>query len=88
LPNFENRIFSAYDIQRWKPDPELFLHAAREMGFAPHECAVVEDSMSGIKAAVSGGFDVFGFAKSYNKTEFENAGATVFSDMEELIEHL
>lgn len=88
LPRFENRIFSAYDIKRWKPDPELFLHAARELGFAPNECAVIEDSMSGIKAAVCGGFDVFGFAKDHNKAEFEKAGATVFFEMTDLIELL
>lgn len=85
LDKFENRVFSAYDINRWKPDPELFLHAASKMGFAPKECVVIEDSIAGIKAATSGGFDVFGFAKKHNSKEFETEGATVFFEMDNLI---
>lgn len=59
LPWFEGRIFSAYDIGAWKPAPDLFLHAAREIGFAPEECAVVEDSASGIAAGLAAGMRVF-----------------------------
>jgi len=55
LPFFEGRIFSAYDIGSWKPDPGLFLHAARIMGSAPADCAVVEDSEVGIQAARAAG---------------------------------
>lgn len=88
LDKFENRIFSAYQIKRWKPDPELFLHAAKEMGFTPSECVVIEDSMAGIKAARKGGFDVFGFANKHNSEDFEKEGATVFYEMENLIELL
>jgi len=88
LDKFENRMFSAYQIKRWKPDPELFLHAAREMGFAPNECVVIEDSIAGIKAACRGGFDVFGFANKLNSKEFEKEGATAFYEMESLLELL
>lgn len=59
LPWFEGRIFSAYDIGAWKPAPDLFLHAARAIGFAPAECAVVEDSASGIAAGIAAGMRVF-----------------------------
>lgn len=84
LPKFENRIFSCYDIGVWKPNPDIFLHAAGEMGFKPNECAVIEDSLAGVKAARAGGFDVFGFANERNKEEFEKLGAVVFFSMEEL----
>jgi HAD superfamily hydrolase (TIGR01509 family) len=84
LPKFENRIFSCYDIGVWKPNPDIFLYAAGEMGFKPGECVVIEDSLAGVKAAKSGGFDVFGFVNERNKKEFEELGATVFSTMEEL----
>jgi len=53
--HFNGKIFSSYVIESWKPDPGIFLHAAREMGFQPHECAVVEDSPVGIAAAKSAG---------------------------------
>ena len=82
---FGGNLFSAYEIGKWKPDPALFLHAAEVMGFHPKECVVVEDSMSGIKAAKAGGFDVFGFAHNQNKDEFFKEGATVFSEMKELL---
>lgn len=84
IDQFEGRIFSAYEIQSWKPDPGIFLHAAKEMGFAPHECVVIEDSISGVKAAKSGGFDVYGFANDHNKDALEREGAKVFHTMNSL----
>ncbi len=59
LPWFEGRIHSAYDIGAWKPAPDLFLHAAHALGCVPAECAVVEDSASGIAAGVAAGMRVF-----------------------------
>ena len=53
--HFNGNLFSAYDIGLWKPDPGIFLHAAREMGFLPAHCAVVEDSAVGIQAAIAAG---------------------------------
>lgn len=58
-PRFaESRIFSAYDVKSWKPEPGLFLHAAREMGVAPERCAVVEDSEPGVRAGLAAGMRV------------------------------
>jgi HAD superfamily hydrolase (TIGR01509 family) len=61
LQYFEGRIFSATMVARGKPAPDLFLHAAREMGFAPEACLVVEDSPAGIRAALDGGMQVVAF---------------------------
>nr|WP_198983350.1 HAD-IA family hydrolase [Herbaspirillum sp. ASV7] len=58
LPHFAGRIFSAYDVQRWKPDPALFLHAAAQLGVAPEYCAVVEDSLPGVQAGLAAGMKV------------------------------
>lgn len=88
LDKFENKIFSAYAVKSWKPDPELFLFAANKMGFAPSDCVVIEDSIAGIIAAKKGGFDVFGYAKPNNHEEFEKEGAKVFFEMETLIDLL
>lgn len=52
---FGDRAYSAYDINSWKPDPDLFLHAAAELGFAPQECLVIEDSDVGLEAASRAG---------------------------------
>jgi HAD superfamily hydrolase (TIGR01509 family) len=81
---FDQRIFSAYEINSWKPDPGIFLHAARQMGFSPAECVVIEDSLAGIEAAKAGGFRVLGYANGPNARDLEEAGATVFYHMREL----
>ena len=59
LEHFAGRIVSAYEVGVWKPDPALFLHAARLLGTAPQRCAVVEDSDYGIAAGVAAGMQVF-----------------------------
>ena len=59
LEHFAGRIVSAYEVGVWKPDPGLFLHAARMLGTAPERCAVVEDSDYGIAAGVAAGMQVF-----------------------------
>ncbi len=84
IQHFEGRIFSSYDIGSWKPDPQIFEHAAQTMGFEPGECAVIEDSLSGIQAGIAGGFDVYGMAKEHNQALFKDAGAVVFHDLESL----
>ncbi|SMC24438.1 haloacid dehalogenase superfamily, subfamily IA, variant 3 with third motif having DD or ED [Andreprevotia lacus DSM 23236] len=53
--HFGERIYSAYDVGSWKPDPGLFLHAAAQMGRAPAECIVIEDSEVGVAAAQAAG---------------------------------
>ena len=59
LEHFAGRIVSAYEVGVWKPDPGLFLHAARMLGIPPDRCAVVEDSDYGIAAGVAAGMQVF-----------------------------
>ncbi len=54
-------IFSATDVTRGKPAPDLFLHAAKRMGVAPARCLVVEDSVAGVSAGVAAGMKVIGF---------------------------
>ncbi len=61
LPLFQRSIHSAYQIECWKPDPALFLHAAKGMAVAPEHCAVVEDSIAGVRAGVAAGMTVFAY---------------------------
>jgi HAD superfamily hydrolase (TIGR01509 family) len=81
---FEGNIFSCFDIGRWKPDPAIFLLAAKTMGFEPSECVVIEDSVPGVNAAVSGGFDVLAFANAKSEKALRNTGAKLFYSMNEL----
>ncbi len=84
LPYFENNIFSCYTINKWKPNPAVFLWAADIMGFKPTDCAVIEDSITGVRAAKSGGFDVFGFTAHDYRNELEKEATLVFKKMGEL----
>jgi len=56
---FGDNVFSSYEIGSWKPEPGLFLHAAEAMGYPPERCAVIEDSLPGIQAAVSAGMQSY-----------------------------
>lgn len=58
---FQNRIFSAYSVRAWKPEPHLFLHAARALGAVPEDCAVIEDTELGLQAAVAAGMHAFAY---------------------------
>ena len=49
--HFEGNIFSCYDIEKWKPDPTIYLLAAKAMGFEIKDCLVIEDSENGVKSA-------------------------------------
>lgn len=84
IQNFENRIFSSYEINSWKPDPEIFIHACNQMGFKKEECIVIEDSVAGVIAGVKGGFKVFALANENNAQDLRDEGATVFYNYEEL----
>ncbi len=85
LPFFENNIFSCYTIKKWKPDPGVFLWAAETMGFKPSECVVVEDSLSGVRAAKNGDFDVFGFTAHDYHNELKAEATKTFDSMSELL---
>ncbi|WP_433855436.1 HAD-IA family hydrolase [Streptomyces kronopolitis] len=86
LPFFQDRIYSAYEVGVWKPDPGLFLHAAADLGVSPEHCAVVEDSPVGVRAGVAAGMTVFGYAPrdSGTHTALVAEGAHTFSSMTEL----
>ena len=61
---FEDRVFSAYTIDSWKPAPDLFLHAARELETSPQHCVVVDDSLPGVQAGIAAGMHVIAFRMS------------------------
>lgn len=85
LPYFQGRIFSAYEVGSWKPAPGLFLHAARALGVAPAQCAVVEDSMPGVQAGKAAGMTVFGYAPAGNEASLAALGAHPFTTMAALL---
>ncbi|MER5308373.1 HAD family hydrolase [Streptomyces sp. NPDC002773] len=85
LDRFEGRMFSARDVVRGKPAPDLFLHAAATMGVPPERCAVVEDSPYGVRAARAAGMRAFGYAGGLSRAErLAGPRTVVFEHMREL----
>lgn len=76
-------VFSAEDVGRGKPAPDLFLHAASRMGVSPERCVVVEDSRLGVEAAVAAGMDVYGFTAMTPEEKLAGAKG-FFGAMDEL----
>jgi len=86
---FEGRIYSASEVLNGKPAPDLFLHAASRMGVDPETCAVIEDSVHGVTAAVSAGMACYGFAGGLTRADvLVDAGAVAFHTMDELSRRL
>jgi HAD superfamily hydrolase (TIGR01509 family) len=76
--------FSAHLVPRGKPHPDLFLHAAATMGHAPEACVVVEDTPSGVTAAVRAGMPVFGYSADSDEHALREAGAQTAGTLEEI----
>lgn len=76
--------FSAHDRERGKPHPDLFLHAAGALGIDPGDCVVIEDSPSGVTAAVRAGMAVFGYAADSDADALRLAGARTYCSHRDL----
>ena len=86
LGRFDGRMFSARDVPRGKPAPDVFLLAARTLNAAIEDSVVVEDSLPGVAGALAAGMTVYGYAAG-DETRQEallKAGAFVFDDLHDL----
>ncbi len=85
-PLLKGRLFTAVDVARGKPAPDVFLHAARGMGVAPGEAVVIEDSPAGVEAALAAGMRVLGYTAGRPRDEavLLAAGAETVARLEEV----
>jgi HAD superfamily hydrolase (TIGR01509 family) len=87
---FAPNIFSAAQVKRGKPAPDLFLFAAGQMQAAPARCVVVEDSIAGVTGALAAGMTVLGYhggshCRTGHGDTLRAAGAMItFEDMRQL----
>ena len=88
---FEPNIFSAADVASGKPEPDIFLHAARRLEADPESCLVIEDSAPGVTAARRANMTVFGFtggaharSAGYGAGLISAGAELVFDNMREL----
>ena len=75
FPRFAGRIFSVTQVARGKPEPDIYVFAAAQMGVQPANCLVVEDTPPGVKAGVAAGMTVFGFCAFTPAEKLRAAGA-------------
>ncbi|MHB0775201.1 HAD-IA family hydrolase [Halomonas sp. WWR20] len=80
---FEDRLFSAYTVNSWKPEPGLFLHAAETMGYAPEQCVVIDDAAVGVAAGLAAGMRVVHINR-FADSEATPEGAISLHDMTQL----
>ena len=90
LERLHTVLFSASMVARGKPFPDLFLHAAGQMGHEPENCVVIEDAVAGVKAGVAAGMRVlaYGADEHANLEGLAAAGGEVFMDMRKVPELL
>jgi beta-phosphoglucomutase family hydrolase len=86
---FETRVCGIVSRElnlKGKPDPDIFVVAARNLGLQPHECVVIEDAISGVQAGKNGNFGLtLGIAREINgDTLIQNGADLVVSDMSEI----
>jgi len=78
-------IVTAEDVERHKPDPQLFLTAAEKLSVNPENCVVFEDALNGIEAAKNAGMKVVGVLTPYaDREEFERKADLVIKDFSEI----
>lgn len=85
---FDPHLFSAAMVDNGKPAPDLFLHAAREMGVSPGDCLVIEDSPAGIGAAKAAGMSVVGFVGGSHAKPADLKTAVASAGPDAIIEHM
>lgn len=89
LERFSGRIYSAVDVKKGKPAPDVFLYAAKQQGFEAGRCVVIEDSKPGVAAGLSAGMRVLHFLAEQPEIKVgapvEASGATAgFNHMDQL----
>ena len=84
LKEYFTHVFSSLQVQAGKPSPDVFLHAAKEMGFTPHQCIVIEDSNPGVQAALNAGMKVLLYRSTLEDKSDLLKEVTVFDDMAHL----
>ncbi|HWY90974.1 MAG TPA: HAD family hydrolase [Solirubrobacteraceae bacterium] len=80
----EHARFSAYSVANGKPAPDLFLYAAATIGVEPAACAVVEDTPSGVEAAIAAGMRAIGYTADSDERALREAGAERLGSLDEL----
>ncbi|USD66973.1 HAD-IA family hydrolase [Vibrio sp. SCSIO 43136] len=81
---FPNAVFSAFDTNSWKPDPDLLVYSAMNMGFSPSECVYVDDTLKGVKAGIEAGMRTYYFRPNLSDILIEHPQVSTISRIDQL----
>lgn len=84
LHHFFFKQKTAYEIQRWKPDPALMFHAANAMKVNVEKCILVDDSSAGAQSGIAAGMEVFYFCADPHNKPIDHPNVTTFTDLAQL----
>ncbi|OLQ87858.1 hypothetical protein BIY21_16630 [Vibrio ponticus] len=87
MPYFENKIFSAFEVGSWKPEPTLLLTALNTLGFTPEQALFIDDSPVGAEAGVRAGIRTLYFTHQQTNTT-SLAGTHTITHLKECLAHL
>lgn len=91
-PDVFSAVISGEDVIRKKPDPEIFLTAARLIGASPASCIVIEDAINGLRAAKSAGMKCIAITSSFSKEDLSKENPDFIcsktTDIESILENL
>lgn len=79
---FTSNIYSSYEVKIWKPDPGIYQYAAKDMGYLPNDCIVIDDGPVGVEAGHKAGMKTLFFNVFQESCELSNVVS--FSSMREL----
>ncbi|WP_414501008.1 HAD family hydrolase [Zymobacter sp. IVIA_12111.31 C1] len=80
---FGDHLYSGYDLKCWKPDPGMFLKAARDLGSRPEHSIVIDDALVGVNAGLAAGMHTLHF-KPHHPDEPTPEGALELYDLRDL----
>ncbi|MGL4827777.1 MAG: HAD family hydrolase [Vibrio sp.] len=85
---FKGRIFSAFDANSWKPEPDLIRYCAMNMGFALDECIYVDDTPKGVEAGLSAGVMTFQLSPLNPQNRTDSKHVRTLSNLLQLVDFL
>ena len=83
--NFSGRVFSAFDANSWKPEPDLLLYTALNMGFSPQDCIYIDDTLNGVEAGIRSGIKTLYFRPDTPGTFVDHPSVCTITNLKQVI---
>ena len=84
LEKYMKFVISGEEVDKGKPDPEIFLTAAKKMNVKPEDCLVIEDATSGVKAAKAAGMKCIGLKNPDHGNQDLSEADLIINNLNEL----